>query len=97
VEERVTPEKEQGNMSPPPKANQVAWDVGQMAHRMAEGYYTHLAVIQTTDVFGGTPKGIELSGTVDRKEGVPEVFKFLFLMVRSRRSSDQTNTKDRSP
>jgi hypothetical protein len=34
-------------MSQPTKVNQAAFDIGQMTERMAQGYATHVAAIQT--------------------------------------------------
>ena len=54
-------------MSQTAKANQAAWDVGQMAHRLAEGYYTHLAVIQVAK----EPRAVALSPAVESGQLVP--------------------------
>jgi hypothetical protein len=65
------------------KANQAAFDISQMAHRMFEGYYTHLAAIQVAR----DPRAIALSpnlepgqivpvGYVVRKDGTRHVFNF---------------------
>jgi hypothetical protein len=59
-----------GNLSAvdqPPKANQAAFDVGQMAQRMFEGYYMHLAVIQVAK----DPRAIFLSPIVEPGQMVP--------------------------
>ena len=50
------------------KANQAAFDIGQMAQRMAEGYFTHVAAIRiATD-----PRAPVLSPPTEPGKLVPE-------------------------
>jgi len=49
------------------KANQAAFDVGQMAHRMAGGYYMHVAAIQVAR----DPRAVRLSPDVEPGHAVP--------------------------
>lgn len=70
--------------------NQAALDVGQMAQRLSEGYFTHLAAIQVAK----DPRAIALSppvepgklvpeGYVFRKEGIPHRFHFNHYLVKT--------------
>ena len=54
-------------MSQKLKANQAAFDIGQMAHRMFEGYYMHLAAIQVAK----DPRAVTLSPNVEPGQMVP--------------------------
>ena len=51
------------------KANQAAFDVGQMAHRMAGGYYMHVAAIQVAR----DPRAVRLSPDVSLATPFPSL------------------------
>jgi hypothetical protein len=72
------------------KPNQAAFDIGKMAHRMAEGYYMHLAAIQVAR----DPRAVALSpnvepgqivpvGYVFRKDDIAHVFHFTHYLGRA--------------
>ena len=54
-------------MSQQSKANQAAFDIGQMTERMAQGYYMHVAAIQVAK----DPRAIFLSPNVEPGQIVP--------------------------
>jgi hypothetical protein len=78
-------------MSQKLKANQAAFDIGQMAHRMFEGYYMHLAAIQVAK----DPRAIALSpnvepgqmgpvGRIHHKDGTRHEFAFAHYLAQAR-------------
>jgi hypothetical protein len=70
------------------KVNQAAFDAGQLAERLAQGYYSHLAAIAVaTD-----PRAVQLAprirpghvvpvADVERKDGTAHVFHFLHFLA----------------
>lgn len=72
------------------KANQAAFDAGQLAERLADGYYAHLAAISVI----ADPRAIHLApqtlpghlvpiGSVRRKDGTEHVFDFMHFLHRA--------------
>jgi hypothetical protein len=49
------------------KPNQAAFDIGQMAHRMFEGYYMHLAAI----LVARDPRAVAMSPKIEPGQMVP--------------------------
>jgi hypothetical protein len=72
------------------KANQAAFDIGQMTQRMVEGYFMHLAAIQVAR----DPRALALSPNVEpgqivpvayvgRKDGTRHVFHFTHFLAQT--------------
>jgi hypothetical protein len=72
------------------KANQAAFDAGQLAERLAQGYYAHLAALSVA----ADPKAAQLApqtlpghivpiGTVKRKDGTAHAFDFRLFLHRA--------------
>jgi hypothetical protein len=77
------------------KVNQAAFDVGQLAERMAQGYYMHTAAVMlATDVRaraispGILPGQIVPVGYVRRKDGTQHVFAFGHFLGQARAMTD---------
>jgi hypothetical protein len=84
------------------KPIQAAFDIGKMAHRMAEGYYIHLAAIQVAR----DPRAIALSpnaapgqivpvGYVFRKDDIPHAFHFTHYLDRTGSDPDMFDDLNR--
>lgn len=72
------------------KANQAAFDAGQLAERLAQGYYAHLAALSVA----ADPRAVQLApqtlpghivpiGTVKRKDGTAHAFDFRLFLHRA--------------
>ena len=82
--------------------NQEAWDISQMAQRMSDGYFMHLAVIQVaTD-----PRAVVLSPNVEpgqmvpvayvhRKDGTRHVFHFTHYLAEAGKNPAMVDDLDR--
>lgn len=77
------------------KVNQAAFDAGQLAERLSQGYYTHLAAISVAS----DPRAIQLApqtlpghvvpiGTVRRKDGTEHAFDFKLFLRRAGTDAD---------
>jgi hypothetical protein len=84
------------------KANQAAFNIGQMAERIAQGYYVHLAAIEVAR----DPRAVALSpkvepgkrvpvGYVRRKDGTPYEFHFNHYLSQARNNPAIVDDLDR--
>jgi hypothetical protein len=84
------------------KANQAAFDIGQMTERMAQGYYMHLAAIQVAK----DPRAVSLSpkiepgqivpiGRIRHKDGTRHEFDFALYQAQARTNPAMVADLDR--